>query len=90
MIAQARREAAEKARAQRKLKRKADKADLARFASERRSKEVNLNPGRISNGGGNLPNTSNMKCFECGKEGHTKAKCPSLRTQRGKRRAPSY
>lgn len=88
LISQARREAAEKARAERKAKRKAEKAESLRLAAERRAKEVKLNrsSGRISTGGRDSPNTSDMTCFECGQKGHSKRNCPRANSGASKKR----
>lgn len=88
MIHQMRKDAADRIRSERKAKRKADKAESARLAAERRTKEVNLNrSGGISNGGRSSSNASAMECFQCGERGHRKQDCPKLKA-RSQRRGP--
>lgn len=75
MIRQARREAAEKLRAQRKAERKAEKSDALRMAEERRKKSLKLNgtstPQSIS-----ANSAKNIECHRCGEKGHYKSDCP--------------
>jgi len=85
LIAKSRKEAAEKARADRKAQKKADKEEAIRLAAKRRSKEVNLNGG-ISIGGASR--NSNKTCFECGQAGHERRDCPRRRQSQGKKRGP--
>lgn len=90
LISESRKEAAEKARAERKAKRKAAKAESLRLAAERRSKEVKLNTnGRISTGGRESQGSPDITCFQCGQKGHRKQNCPRSNGQRQKKRAPS-
>ena len=90
MIAQSRKEAGEKARAERRAKRKADKAEAERMAEERRKKHVKLNQlSSISGGGGTptrTPSHRDMTCFKCGKKGHGQRECPQSSQQRSTRR----
>ncbi|KAF2208364.1 hypothetical protein CERZMDRAFT_101431 [Cercospora zeae-maydis SCOH1-5] len=83
LIAQGRKEASERAKAERKAKRKAEKEALQKLAEQRRKKAVNLNrtPTSISNGGG-APSTANMTCHSCGEKGHKQADCPKKSNNR--------
>lgn len=81
MIAQSRREAGDKARAERKAKTKAVKAAAARLAEERRRKQVKLNDKTRISGGGSGANPSrkmahtHMTCRRCGEKGHVEKDC---------------
>ncbi|KAK3714799.1 hypothetical protein LTR37_007534 [Vermiconidia calcicola] len=93
MIAQTRKEAGDKARVERKAKRKAEKAEAGRMADERRKKHVKLNHlSSISGGGGGGPspsrsqNNSDMICYKCGKKGHGKWECSQSPQQQRPRR----
>lgn len=82
LIKQARKEATEKARTERRAKRKADEAETRRLAEERRKKHVKLNNLSSISGGGGTPSRSrgagrdDMVCFKCGDKGHAKRDCP--------------
>ncbi|KAK5133897.1 hypothetical protein LTR08_007126 [Meristemomyces frigidus] len=78
MIAQSRREAGEKARTERRAKRKAEKADALSLADDRRQKHVNLNrlTSISGNTGGGAPSARDMTCHKCGKKGHIQRDCP--------------
>ncbi|KAK5166444.1 uncharacterized protein LTR77_007987 [Saxophila tyrrhenica] len=81
MIAQSRREAGDKARAERKAKRKAEQEEAEVMAGERRKKQIKLNsnPQSISSGGGKLRaggGNTDQACFKCGQKGHLKRDCP--------------
>jgi hypothetical protein len=84
LIATGQRAAAERVRAERKAKRKADNAGLHQMGEERRKKDIKLNRlSGISSGGGggggggsSASNASNSTCFTCGKKGHLKRDCP--------------
>ncbi|KAL2354768.1 hypothetical protein BJ546DRAFT_1061061 [Cryomyces antarcticus] len=83
LIRQARKDAADKARADRKAKKKSDKAEALRMAEKRRSKEVKLNRvTSISGGGGNRPNTSR------GGRNHAEGSSRPYGRDGGKRGAP--
>lgn len=92
LIAQGRKEAADRVRAERKAKKAADTAEMQRLAEQRRKKGVNLNKVQsISSGGGGGPKggrdkdsayLKNMVCHGCGGTGHKKQDCP----ERGRRR----
>lgn len=80
LIAQTRRDAGDKARTERKAKRKAEKEEATRMADERRKKVVKLNKLNSISGGKTTPTRSpshtDMTCFKCGKKGHAKRDCP--------------
>lgn len=80
LIAQGRKDATARAKAERKAKRKAEKEESQKLAEQRRKKEVNLNrtPTSISNGGGASP-FANMTCHRCNEKGHRQADCPEKR-----------
>lgn len=92
LIAQGRKEATDRARAERKAKKAAESAESQRLAEERRKKEVNLNKvhsissggGRSSGGGGQKKSShlDDITCHRCGEKGHMIRNCP----QRGSRR----
>jgi hypothetical protein len=73
LIRASRQEAADRAKAERKAKKKAEKAQLVELARHRKKKEVNLN-GMTSLSG---RQTNAPKCFSCGGP-HVKADCPTL------------
>ena len=89
MITQSRKEAGEKARAERKAKRKADQVETARMAEERRKKHVKLNE-LSSISGASTPSKSSpskdMTCFKCGKKGHIQRDCPKSSQQQLRKR----
>ena len=80
MIAQSRKDAGDKARAERKAKRKAEKENASRMADERRKKVVRLNKLDSISGGkttsARSPSHKDITCFKCGKKGHAKRDCP--------------
>lgn len=92
LIAQGRKEAAGRARADRKAKKAADSAESQRLAEQRRKKDVNLNKahsissggGRVSGGGPSKKSSylENMICHRCSEKGHMSKDCP----QRGPRK----
>nr|POE72791.1 hypothetical protein CFP56_30730 [Quercus suber] len=76
MIREARKEAADRVRAERKAKKMVAKSEAVRLAEERRKKQVKLN------GSDRLPSISanaarNVECYRCGEKGHFKSQCPS-------------
>jgi hypothetical protein len=73
LIRASRQEAAERAKAERKSKKKAEKAHLLELARQRKKKEVNLN-GMTSLSG---RQTNGPTCYNCGGP-HVKADCPTL------------
>ncbi|CAK4034086.1 zinc knuckle domain [Lecanosticta acicola] len=87
LMAQGQKSAAERARAERKAKRKADGAGSARMAGERRKKDVNLNrvaaAAAVNNSraGGPKPRGSplsalaDMECHRCREKGHMARDC---------------
>ncbi|KAK5683286.1 hypothetical protein LTS10_004817 [Elasticomyces elasticus] len=87
-INQTRKEASEKARAERKAKKRAEKAEALRMADDRRKKQVNLNTlTSISGSSGGKPSGStNIVCHQCGNKGHVQRECPQASQQRKRRR----
>ncbi|KAK4964897.1 hypothetical protein LTR28_003567 [Elasticomyces elasticus] len=82
LIRQSRKEASEKARAERKAKGKAAKEESLRLAEKRRSRGINQNEiSSISNAG-----ASSIICHECGEKGHTKKACPTRQGQQSRRK----
>lgn len=73
LVKAGREEAARKLKAERKAKRKAEKAELIRLAEKRKKKEIKLNKLTSISGGNSQPMQT---CFDCGKTGHVKANCP--------------
>ena len=83
LIKASRAEAAERAKAERKAKRKAVKAEANRLAEQRRGKKIKLNKlTSISGGGGSL--SGSMECYNCGSKGHKAKDCPSADKKRHK------
>lgn len=94
LIAQGRKDATDRAKAERRAKKAAENAESQRLAEQRRKKEVNLNKvtsissggGRPSGGGGKKDTSSSyfetMVCHRCKETGHMMKNCP----QRGQRR----
>lgn len=84
LIRQGRKEATERARAERKAKKAADLAESQKLAEQRRKKNIDLNNVKsISNGGGSSSNSfANMTCYTCNKKGHRSADCPDRRSGR--------
>ena len=87
MIAQLRKDAGEKARTERRAKRKAEKAESLLLADERRQKHVNLNQltSISGNTGGGTPSGKDVTCHKCGKKGHIQRDCPRATVQSNKR-----
>ena len=87
LIAQLRKEAGEKARTERRAKRKAEKAESLLLADERRQKHVNLNQltSISGNTGGGAPSARDMTCHKCGKKGHLQRDCPKATVPNSKR-----
>jgi hypothetical protein len=78
LIKQSRKEAGDKARAERKAQRKAESKAAAKLAESRRKKEVNLNKvTSISGSGKPSASAASTVCHNCGKKGHIKAQCPN-------------
>jgi hypothetical protein len=73
LVKAGREEAARKLKAERKAKRKAEKAELIRLAEKRKKKEIKLNKLTSISGGNSQPTQT---CFCCGKAGHVKVNCP--------------
>jgi hypothetical protein len=95
LIATGQRAAAERVRAERKAKRKADGAGLHQMGEERRKKDIKLNrlTGISSGGGGggsSTSNASNSTCFTCGKKGHVKKDCPRASSGASRNSRKSY
>jgi hypothetical protein len=92
LIRQSRKEASEKARADRKAKKHAAQAESQRLAEVRRKKEIKLNRvtsiSSAGSGGGagrgplskplskDSPKDGQGACFSCGEKGHMKRDCP--------------
>ncbi len=71
-----------RAKAERKAKRKVEKAEAARLAESRRGKEVKLNKLQsISGAGGGM---AHIVCHRCGQNGHRMKDCPG---REGKRKS---
>lgn len=81
LIKASRKEAAEKLKAQRKAKKKADKAASVKMAKERKKKEITLN-GLTSLSGRQDNLRPPIKCFKCGGP-HVQAQCPQKRRYQG-------
>ncbi len=79
-IAQSRKDASDRLRAERKAKKHADIAEALRLADERRQKQVNLNGVTSISKPRSNGNAQHMTCYKCGQEGHMKNECP----QRGR------
>ena len=80
MIRQTREETVNRAKAERKAKREAEKVKVAKLAERRRSKEVNVNRlTSISGGAGR----NEVVCHACGQKGHMRKDCPD-RTEKRK------
>lgn len=84
LIAQGKKEATDKARAERKAKKQAESAETARLSAQRRKKEVDLNRvTSISGGGGVGANPqANMTCHKCGTKGHIARDCSQRKASR--------
>ena len=90
MTAQSPKDASEKARTERKAKRKFEKAEAAHMADQRRKKNVKLNqPRGISSGGTAYSKpfvSKDMICFKCGEKGHPQRDCSQSSQEWTKRR----
>lgn len=83
LIAQGRKEATARIRAERKEEKRAAQAEAFRLAEKRRAKELDLNrPTSISNAGSKSSSFANMICHNCGEKGHPIRECPNKRPQR--------
>lgn len=77
LLKTARDDAARELKAQRKAKRKAEKAELLRLAEKRKKKDVKLNQlTSISGGNAASKGASKGPCHKCGEVGHFIAECP--------------
>lgn len=76
----ARDDAARKLKAERKAKRKAEKAELLRLAEIRKKKDVKLNNLTSISGGSAA---SKGPCHKCGETGHFQADCSKGKRSRG-------
>lgn len=90
LIAAQRREAGDRARAERKAKKVADRADAARMAEGHRKKDINLNnvttiSGFGGGGGRTPPGLKDRECYKCGGKGHLKHQCPQADRSKRKR-----
>ena len=78
-------EATQRAKADRKAKRKAEKRELTRLAEQRKGKEVKLNRLSSISGGGGISGggvgMSDRESYQCGEKGHERKDCP----QRGEK-----
>lgn len=91
LIAQGRKEAAARIRAERKAEKRAAQAEALRLAERRRAKELDLNrPTSISNAGSKNSTFANMICHSCGEKGHPIRECPNKRQQRPSKLRQSY
>lgn len=74
LIKTSRAEAAQRLKADRKAKKKAEKSKTAELAKQRKKKDINLN-GLTSLSGKPAPGASQGPCYSCGGP-HIKSKCP--------------
>jgi hypothetical protein len=74
LIRDSRREAAERARAERKSKKRAEKAEAEEIARKRRKNDINLNGLTSLSGRQERPIPTDIKCFNCGGN-HFKKDC---------------
>lgn len=75
----------DRAKAERKAKKKSVKSEAARLAEKRKSKEVKLNKLTSISGtvGAKCRNSdANIECHGCGQKGHKNADCPNKGSRR--------
>lgn len=83
LFSKVKQEAAERLKAERRAKKKAEKEELAKLTKQRREKEVNLN-GLTNLSGKTITAASAIKCYSCGGP-HKKSDCPNLKRRHGGR-----
>ncbi|KAI9676007.1 MAG: hypothetical protein M1817_000750 [Caeruleum heppii] len=90
LIRATQKEAGRRAKAERKVQRKAAQAEAAQLAEKRRSKQVKLSSlksisGAGGGGGGGSGDKSNMVCYICNVKGHMARECPHPKNRKNKR-----
>ena len=85
LLRESKHEASDRAKSDRKAKKKVAKAEATRLAEKRKSKEVKLNKLTSISGtyGAKSRNPdANIECHGCGEKGHKNANCPNKEFKR--------